>query len=45
VSPADAGPASTSAAAPASQNAVLITTPLHIIMPGSGVIAAPGHLY
>src|SRR6478752_9220321 len=42
VSPANAGFASTSAAAPASQNAVLITTPLLIIDPGNGVIAAPG---
>src|ERR1700760_3098047 len=42
VSPADAGFASTSAAAPASQNAVFITTPLLIIGPGNGVIAAFG---
>ena len=42
LSPANAGFARTSAAAPASQNAVFITTPLHIIGPGNGVIAAPG---
>src|SRR5215510_12840325 len=46
VSPAQAGFASTSAAAPASQNAVLITTPFLILnYPGMEQSSLPGTFY